>query len=103
MIAGKIIPAIATTTASITGIVSLQLYTLLQTQKIEYMRNCFLNLAISLFVMTEPAEVIKMQDKAYPRQLMRRNTGEAFVSLTFTGSNDVHYEAKWSVARARKR
>lgn len=38
-----------------------------------------------------------------PRQLMRRNTGEAFVSLTFTGSNDVHYEATWSVARARKK
>jgi ubiquitin-activating enzyme E1 len=70
MIAGKIIPAIATTTASITGIVSLQLYTLLQTQKIEYMRNCFLNLAISLFVMTEPAEVIKMQDKAYDELLL---------------------------------
>ena len=70
MIAGKIIPAIATTTASITGIVSLQLYTLLQTQKIDYMRNCFLNLAISLFVMTEPAEVIKMQDKAYDELLL---------------------------------
>lgn len=38
-----------------------------------------------------------------PRQLMRRNTGEAHVSLTFTGSNGVHYEAKWSVARARKK
>lgn len=38
-----------------------------------------------------------------PRQLMRRNTGEAFVSLTFTGSNGIHYEAKWSVARARKK
>lgn len=38
-----------------------------------------------------------------PRQLMRRNTGEAFVSLTFTGSNNVHYKAEWSVARARKR
>lgn len=36
-----------------------------------------------------------------PRQLMRRNTGEAFVSLTFTGSNSIHYEATWSVARAR--
>lgn len=35
-----------------------------------------------------------------PRQLMRRNTGEAFVSLTFTGSNDVHYEATWGVRRA---
>lgn len=38
-----------------------------------------------------------------PRQLMRRNTGEAFVSLTFTGSNGTHYEATWSVARARKK
>ena len=26
-----------------------------------------------------------------PRQLMRRNTGEASVILTFTGSNNVHY------------
>ncbi len=38
-----------------------------------------------------------------PRQLMRRNTGEAYVMLTFTGSNGVHYEATWSVARARKK
>lgn len=38
-----------------------------------------------------------------PRQLMRRNTGEAFVSLTFTGSNGIHYEAKWGVARAYNR
>ena len=38
-----------------------------------------------------------------PRQLMRRNTGEAFVSLTFTGSNGVHYEATWAVARARNK
>ena len=38
-----------------------------------------------------------------PRQLMRRNTGEAFVVLTFTGSNGVRYEATWSVARARNK
>ena len=37
------------------------------------------------------------------RQLMRRNTGEASVTLTFTGSNGVHYEAAWAVARARKK
>ena len=37
------------------------------------------------------------------RQLMRRNTAEAFVKLTFTGSNAVHYEATWAVARARKK
>ena len=38
-----------------------------------------------------------------PRQLMRRNTGEASVILTFTGSNNVHYEATWSVSRARNK
>ena len=37
------------------------------------------------------------------RQLMRRNTGEASVTLTFTGSNGVHYEAAWAVTRARKK
>ncbi len=45
-------------------------------------------------------KIVKIDD---PRQLMRRNTGEAFVALTFTGSNGVHYEAAWSVARARKK
>lgn len=43
---------------------------------------------------------VKIDD---PRQLMRRNTGEAFVELTFTGRNGIHYEAKWSVARARNK
>ena len=38
-----------------------------------------------------------------PRQLMRRNTGEACVTLTFTGSNDVHYEAQWKVWRSRNK
>lgn len=32
-------------------------------------------------------KTVKIDD---PRQLMRRNTGEAFVSLTFVGSNNVH-------------
>ena len=35
-----------------------------------------------------------------PRQLLRRNTGEGYVKLTFTGSNGVHYEAQWMVRRA---
>lgn len=38
-----------------------------------------------------------------PRQLLRRNTGEGFVELAFTGSNGVDYEARWSVERARKK
>ena len=47
----------------------------------------------------EKQKVVTLKD---PRQLMRKNTGEAFVSLCFIGSNDVHYEATWSVIRARK-
>jgi ubiquitin-activating enzyme E1 len=65
LIAGKIIPAIATTTASITGLVALQIYTVLITDKIEAMRNAFMNLALGLFVLTEPQEKICMKDKDY--------------------------------------
>ena len=58
-------------------------------------------------VSTQMEGITKDEEKAItikdPRQLMRRNTGEAFVSLTFTGSNGVHYEATWAVARARKK
>lgn len=50
--------------------------------------------------MTEAGKPVTLKD---PRQLMRRNTGEASVTLTFTGSNGVDYEASWSVARARKK
>lgn len=35
------------------------------------------------------------------RQVLRRNTGEGYVALTFIGSNDVSYKAEWSVARSR--
>ena len=38
-----------------------------------------------------------------PRQLMRQHTGEAYVKLSFEGSDGVTYEAQWSVARARKK
>lgn len=38
-----------------------------------------------------------------PRQLMRRNTGEAFAQLVFLGSNGILYEATWSVSRAHKK
>ena len=45
-------------------------------------------------------KTVKVND---PRQLMRRNTGEAFVELTFLGNNGVPYKSRWSVARAHNR
>lgn len=50
--------------------------------------------------MADQEKVVKVDD---PRQLMRRNTGEAFVQLTFKGANGVSYEATWSVARSRNK
>lgn len=38
-----------------------------------------------------------------PVQLLRRNTGNGYVILTFTGNNGIDYEANWSVRRAYNR
>lgn len=45
-------------------------------------------------------KTLKIDD---PRQLMRRNTSEAFVILYFIGNNGVHYQSTWSVSRAHKK
>jgi ubiquitin-activating enzyme E1 len=63
MIAGKIIPAIATTTAMIVGAVGIELLKIVQGfDKIEDFRNSFINLAIPLMVFTEPIEASKVKD-----------------------------------------
>ena len=55
-VAGNIIPAIASTTAAVTGIACLQIYTLLQTSDIKLFKNISFNLAVSEFDLSTPEE-----------------------------------------------
>lgn len=53
-IAGKITPAIATTTALVTGAICLEIYKLLQDKPADALANTFANLAIPLFTSMVP-------------------------------------------------
>ncbi|CAN0879676.1 Ubiquitin-activating enzyme E1 1 [Linum grandiflorum] len=67
-IAGRIIPAIATSTAMATGLVCLELYKVLDGgHKLEDYRNSFANLALPLFSIAEPVspKVTKHRDMSW--------------------------------------
>jgi hypothetical protein len=59
--AGRIVPAMATTTASIAGLQALELVKLLRGVKKEQHRNVFLNLAVPIMQASEPGDVMKIK------------------------------------------
>ncbi|KAG2466376.1 UBA6 enzyme, partial [Polypterus senegalus] len=60
-IAGKIIPAIATATAAVSGLVAVELLKIIAGYGFDSFRNCFFNLALPIIVFTKPAEVRRTQ------------------------------------------
>lgn len=70
MIAGKIIPAIATATAMIVGAVGFEMYKMIGKKDVGLYRNAFCNLAIPLWIFSEPSPPIKNTDKDYDPIMM---------------------------------
>lgn len=65
LIAGKIIPALATTTAMVVGCVGIEVIKFLQGKTLGKLRNVFSNLALPLWLFSEPNEPKRIKDQEY--------------------------------------
>lgn len=65
LIAGKIIPALATTTAMVVGAVGIEIIKKVLGLKETAFFNSYMNLALPLWVFSEPMPPIQHKDKAY--------------------------------------
>ncbi|CAK4441626.1 unnamed protein product [Aphanomyces euteiches] len=63
MIAGKIIPAIATTTASVTGLAMIELLKIVQGKKLDQFKDSSNSLGLNMYLLQEPAEPEKAKDE----------------------------------------
>merc|ERR1711990_1006553 len=66
LIAGKIIPAIATTTAAVTGLVMTEMYKVIQGKGMEAYRDSSNNLGINAYFFSEPAPADQAKDEYDP-------------------------------------
>ena len=65
-ISGKIVPSIPTTTSSIVGFISSQIYTLLQTTELNNLRQINIDLSTPFFLIYKPKKVHKNEDQVNP-------------------------------------
>lgn len=59
--AGRIVPALATTTATIAALQTIEAIKLVKKSKVEELKNCFLNLAIPNMTLSEPGPAAKFK------------------------------------------
>lgn len=85
--AGRIIPALATTTAAIAGLQTIELVKLIKECKVEDMKNAFLNLAVPVMQLSEPgsAPVVKLSENLKVRNIknFQISMDESFIIYNF--------------------